>query len=909
MRKLLIIFVLLFLPEANANTSKDCEDYVRPTLGINQYLVCLQNPSAYKEHFYYDVSFYDDAGLAKTQSVKYGQSASAPTPSSKSGYTFNRWNRSYSNITSDTTVTAIYVQNAPVIETHTITYKNFNGNTIKQETVEDGRSGNPPNVSRTGYDFTGWSGSYRNVTSDRTLFAQFSVSTYTVRFIHEGSVLKSETVNHNGNATPPNVPVMVGYNFVGWSGSYNNVKSSLDLTAVYEPVTYQVTFRSDDILKVEEVMYGEAATAPIATKPGYYFTGWDSSFSYVTEDMIVTAIFDPATYKVTFLVDGVMVKEDQVNYLGNAVPPVTSKEGYNLIGWDGNYNGITNDIVINAVFEPITYIVTYIDYDGSVYAEEVVPYNADAIGVTPVRIGFDFIGYSVPINPISSDKTVTLLYDAKLLNVVFVHNEDVIQSSVVEYNGCVNEPVFDVKGFSFLYWEGSLCNITEDVTISAITEQKLIPVTFKDYNGNTLKTMDVLYGETAEIAPPSREGYQFKGWSGSLVITDPITLIAQYTEKSYTVEFLVNGVVVKNEKVQHNKTAVAPIVDIEGYKFIEWDQEFQFVTSPLRVNAVLEVEKNQVVFMDYDMKELKREIVEYSKNAIPPVPTREGYVFTGWSDSFEKVTEDKTLIAQYKPIEYKVTLIIEEEVIDIVEVPYMKKFVLPMEYDWDFEELIITKDTTIYGRIKPCVNIYHLDETIEVPCDEEVEPILKEGYEFIRWEEGEDGYYPYYERLSLKLRFIHAGNIITQDVLYGDEIIPPVEVNGLKITEWDMNESIATDNVDIYGYVEPIDKVALEVEKQSNMFEFVFAEDISLNTGIKFLVNGEVRSLSEFEHSMDETGLFDRKMNWVRVTFSPTDIVEKLIINFDIEYRYNIDDYLKEETWYHSVLEWLKDIF
>ena len=55
-----------------------------------------------------------------------------------------------------------------------------------------------------------------------------------------GNTLKTQSVNYGSNATPPATPTRVGYTFNGWSGSYNNITSSRTITAIWKPITLDV---------------------------------------------------------------------------------------------------------------------------------------------------------------------------------------------------------------------------------------------------------------------------------------------------------------------------------------------------------------------------------------------------------------------------------------------------------------------------------------------------------------------------------------------------------------------------------------------------------------------------------------------------------------------------------------------
>lgn len=244
-------------------------------------------------------------------------------------------------------------------EKYTVTFTDWDGTVLKEETVEEGSSATAPSSpTRTGYTFVGWDKDYSNITSATTITATYTINIYTVTFVdYDGTVLKTETVEYGGSATSP-TPTRIGYTFTGWDKDYSNIVSNTTITAVYTINVYTVTFADYNgvILKTEKVEYLGSATAPSnPTRTGYTFAKWDKDFSSITSNITVTAIYTINTYTVTFVDwDETVLKEEVVEYLRSATAPSNPyRDGYIFIGWDKNYSNITSNLRITAQYKEV----------------------------------------------------------------------------------------------------------------------------------------------------------------------------------------------------------------------------------------------------------------------------------------------------------------------------------------------------------------------------------------------------------------------------------------------------------------------------------------------------------------------------------------------------------------------------
>ena len=96
------------------------------------------------------LDYYED--VISTETVNWGEAATAPVPPTVTGYYFLKWDKAYDNITANTTVKALY---APV--TYTVSFNTDGGSEVAAQEVYVGQSPmRPAEPYKYGHYFIGW---------------------------------------------------------------------------------------------------------------------------------------------------------------------------------------------------------------------------------------------------------------------------------------------------------------------------------------------------------------------------------------------------------------------------------------------------------------------------------------------------------------------------------------------------------------------------------------------------------------------------------------------------------------------------------------------------------------------------------------------------------------------------------
>ncbi len=320
-------------------------------------------------------------------------------------------------VTGDITVYAMW---EPI--NYTVTFDKNGGDVDASPTSDTADYGTtlaslPTSPTKTGHTFEGWNtesdgtGTFFTtatvVTGDITVYAMWEPINHTVTFDKNSGDVDASPTNDTADygttlASLPTSPTKTGHTFEGWNTESDGSGTSFttatvvteDITvyATWEPINYTVTFDknggdADASPTSDTADYGTTLdslpTAP--TKTGYTFEGWNSqsdglgssftSSTVVTEDITVYATWQLAIYTVIFDKNGGDIDAsptiDTADYgtTLDSLPTAPIKTGHTFEGWNTESDGsgtsfttsiiVTGDITVYAMWEPITYTVTF----------------------------------------------------------------------------------------------------------------------------------------------------------------------------------------------------------------------------------------------------------------------------------------------------------------------------------------------------------------------------------------------------------------------------------------------------------------------------------------------------------------------------------------------------------------------
>ena len=607
------------------------------------------------------------------------------------GYTFKCFTL-YNSCYNDDPITGdIELYTSYEVNNYEIEY-NLDGGTVAVSnptsyTVRDEITLNNP--TKEGYTFIGWTGTGL---SEETMTVTIPVGStgkriYTAHYQINRSTL---TINPNGGKYDNNTSIQyftedygtvktisnserTGYTFKRYDhanggiysdGSYTFDNDDGTLTAVYEIITYRITY--DNITDDERAFLTNPTEYDIETNTftlknpntrvdgqgnNYQdFLGWDDGNGNVSLTVTIpkgsvgdrnyTAVWreNQDEYGITYNLNGGSYEtgKSNPNTYTRATETFTlnnpCKNGYNFTGWTGT-NLTTNTVTVSipkgsagdraytANYEVIPY---EIHYHGLTTEEETAlrnptGYNIESASITinnPTRTGYEFIGWS---GTGIDDKSVTV---------------EIPTGSTGDRDYTAN----------FRKIEYTLTYTLNDGEYEA---------------GKTNPPKYTIESEDITLNNPSKDGYTFKGWSGTdltgnenISVTIPTgsighrSFLANYTPITYTITYdydggtLPTGVINIDRYTIESDEITFNVPEKEGYTFLHYKEGNNIITSiptgstgNKELKAYYQINRFNVVFHNENEVYATNE-VDWNTTTTAPVdnPTKAHGIFLYWSE-------------------------------------------------------------------------------------------------------------------------------------------------------------------------------------------------------------------------------------------------------------------------------------
>ena len=497
-------------------------------------------------------------------------------------------------------------------------------------------------------------------TGDRTYTANWQVIEYTVTLdVSGGDPLDPITYTVETPVILP-TPTSTGYTFLGWTGEGETTPQPTVVlpkgttgdkayTANWKVITYTIALGAnggEDLAAISYTIESDPIKLPTPERKGYEFMGWigDGIDGAQPEVIIPTGSTGDRTYIALWRVIAYFIelRQSSGNWMQN-IPytveeevklPIPTREGYEFIGWvgediiDAQINvtiprGSTGFRLYAAHWALENYTITLDTSGGNALDNIRYTVKSDPIILpTPTRNGYEFSGWTG--EGITTPQTEVIIPTGSTGNKAYTANWKAIEYTITldTNGGPVVSPIkYTVEdsftlpyplrpGYEFVGWtlDGSgmipampliiYHGTTGDLRYKA--EWRLAEYTITmDLNGGSgqEKVVYTITDEDFELPTPTRNGYEFVGWTGER-ITTPRTSVkipkgstgnkaytANWKVIQYTITLVTNGgAVIASIRYTVEDSVTLPIPpDRPGYEFSGWvlDGSGQFPSTPM----------------------------------------------------------------------------------------------------------------------------------------------------------------------------------------------------------------------------------------------------------------------------------------------------------------------------------------
>ncbi|OED59032.1 InlB B-repeat-containing protein [Acholeplasma laidlawii] len=673
------------------------EDYSYITENLNV------RPKFIRVDRYYEVSFYDafDKIIDKVQVVEYLNSAVQPLnnptkPSSVSEiYTFDGWDQDFTVITGNLEIYPVF-KSSP--RTYQVTFMIDQDTVYKTVETEYGKTAILPEgipfkegTKEIGYKFISWGANYKNITSDTLVYANYQevAGQYLITFTDGATILNTQYVLYGKDAVAPDLTTYLKdhpnqatgyeYYFISWSSTLNFItaEKTINLNKGSRLIQYEVTLINGDETTKIQVGWGQNVTFPVGYKTStnqikYTFVGWDNNGLSIKENRTIKALFDETYlyYEVRFYDKfNNLIKLQEVapgsNALAPAVDIIDQQNGTLLIfnRWDKDFTNVEENLNVYAIYDTVndSFTVNFYDAFNKIISSQIVKYNEKAIAPNaPSKIidgpyAYEFIGWSEDFSNVKSNLEIYPEYEEKEITFTvnfFDGDNRLIKTDYVKYGLDAIAPSVATKTptqniyYIFDGWKTNYSGVTKNLDIEAkfIEVPRYYTVNFFDKDDNIINTQIIEYGQDAKD-PRFMEGFNpiisylendqvlvISGWDQDLInVRENRTIYALYSEvnRYYEVRFYdaLNNQIGDTQIIEYGSKAFEPTTPIKVspnpdffYLFTGWSEPSNYVTENLEIYPTYNYVKTtyQVTFLDGNGNVFDEQTISYGQSAITP---------------------------------------------------------------------------------------------------------------------------------------------------------------------------------------------------------------------------------------------------------------------------------------------------
>ena len=653
----------------------------------------------------YNINYYVDGTLVKTESYNYGADVTPYTYTPAAGQSFSGWG---DQVPATMPANDVNVYGTTGVNTYNVTFT-VNGETYQVVPFAYGATVTAPDYTvPEGHTFSGWTVPSTMPAQDITLDATLTANTYyAIFYLDEAKTneyTRVPTVYGQEIQFPVN-PEVAGMTFGGWDNTSTVMGAGdMEFVAILTAIEYNISFVNEDGTPYDGgsydniYYYNDSVEKPDVdpVKEGYSFKGWKVNgsvvtFPYtVTEDVTFTASFGINGYDIIYMVDGKEYTRE-THQFGDAITIMAdlTKEGYTFSGWDITLPSTmpANDITVNGTFTVNQYDAVFNAGEGAEFegglTTVTVPTNYGEIPVAPVptKAGYNFVGWEPALAPMGVDgATYTAKFSAG--NVAYTV-ETYTMGLDGNYGTADTQTLYGETDQPVTYDAAALEGFTVDADNSVLSgvvaaDGSLVLKVYYIRNQYTFKTVidgveaPVTYYYGAAVAAPetpAKTGYTFDGWDNAVPTTMPandVTLTAQFTINQYTITFVTDGGTVIAPITQDYATAIdAPSNPTKtGYTFNGWDTEIP-ATMPagdMTITAKWTINQYTITFVTDGGTPVAPITQDYATAvAAPSDPTKTGYTFKGWDIEIPATmpAENLTITAQWEVNYYDAIFIVD----------------------------------------------------------------------------------------------------------------------------------------------------------------------------------------------------------------------------------------------------------